>query len=130
MDNYYDALGVSRDADADQIHAAYRAAAKRYHPDRDRRHAEGSRFRAVQEAYETLGDPERRRAYDESRGERVPVEVRVHSGDRFTGVDLSRPPVWPTGEEPEPNGFEVELRRLMSLRMRRFEEILRRLMSS
>ena len=126
MDDYYDTLGVSPDADADQIHAAYRAAAKRFHPDRDSSHAEGSRFRAVQEAYETLGNAARRKVYDDSRGENVPVHV--YPADLSPRVFGRRPPVWPTGEDPGESRLEVELQRLIELRMRRFEELLRRLM--
>lgn len=61
--NLYDVLGVAADAAPDEIKAAYRKAAQRYHPDRE----EGDRemFDAVQKAYETLSDPEARRVYDE-----------------------------------------------------------------
>ena len=57
----YDVLGVARDADSDEIKRAYRAAAKKFHPD-----AEGNSyfFRLIQQAYETLSDPDRRAAYD------------------------------------------------------------------
>lgn len=57
----YDVLGVARDADQDEIKRAYRAAAKKFHPD-----AEGNSyfFRLIQQAYETLSDPARRADYD------------------------------------------------------------------
>lgn len=61
----YDILGVSRNADADEVKRAYRRLAKRYHPDRnpgDKQAAE--RFKEVQAAYEVLGDPKRRAEYD------------------------------------------------------------------
>ena len=61
--NYYLLLGVPRDADADMIRSAFRALARRYHPDA----GEGSsseRFRQVLAAYETLNDPTRRWHYD------------------------------------------------------------------
>jgi molecular chaperone DnaJ len=63
MRDYYDVLGVSRDAGADEIKRAYRQLARRYHPDisgDDR----GSFFLEVSRAYEVLRDPSRRRAYD------------------------------------------------------------------
>jgi curved DNA-binding protein CbpA len=61
--NYYLLLGVPQDADADTIRSAFRALARRYHPDA----GEGSstdRFREILIAYETLNDPTRRRDYN------------------------------------------------------------------
>lgn len=65
MRDYYAILGVDRDADADEIKAAYRKLAKNYHPDRNPgdNWAE-RRFKEVNEAYETLGDAARRADYD------------------------------------------------------------------
>src|SRR5579872_6798885 len=61
--NYYVALGIDEDADPETIRRAFRGLVRRYHPDA----GEGSSpeaFRRVVEAYETLNDPARRRAYD------------------------------------------------------------------
>jgi curved DNA-binding protein CbpA len=63
--NHYVVLGVARDASYEVIHQAFRALARKYHPDA----GTGSsveKFRQVVDAYETLGDPARRRAYDHS----------------------------------------------------------------
>lgn len=63
MRDYYDVLGVSPDAGADEIKRAYRQLARRYHPDisgDDR----GAVFLEVSRAYEVLRDPRRRRSYD------------------------------------------------------------------
>jgi molecular chaperone DnaJ len=63
MRDYYDVLGVARDAGADEIKRAYRQLARRYHPDisgEDR----GAVFLEVSRAYEVLRDPGRRRSYD------------------------------------------------------------------
>jgi molecular chaperone DnaJ len=63
--DYYETLGVSRDADDAQIKSAFRKLAKELHPDRnpDDETAE-QKFKEVNEAYEALKDPERRAAYD------------------------------------------------------------------
>lgn len=64
--DYYEVLGVSRNATLEQIKSAYRRLAKEYHPDRNpenRKEAE-EKFKELSEAYEVLADPEKRRMYD------------------------------------------------------------------
>ena len=62
----YEVLGVSRQADADEIKRAYRKLAKQHHPDRNRGDAAAeSRFKEVQHAYSILKDPEKRAQYDQ-----------------------------------------------------------------
>jgi molecular chaperone DnaJ len=67
--DYYKALGVDKKASADEIKKAYRKLARRYHPDRnpDDKAAE-ARFKEVSQAYDVLGDPEKRKQYDSGTG--------------------------------------------------------------
>src|SRR5947208_2409152 len=63
--DYYSILGVDRRADEREIKAAFRRMARRYHPDVNPGNpAAERRFKDINEAYEVLGDPEKRRRYD------------------------------------------------------------------
>jgi molecular chaperone DnaJ len=65
MADYYETLGVPRDAKPEEIKKAYRKLAMEYHPDRNDGSAEAEeRFKELSEAYEVLKDPDRRAAYD------------------------------------------------------------------
>jgi hypothetical protein len=65
MQNHYDALNVPEDAPEDEIRAAYKAAAKKHHPDRNSGSAESRRImQSINEAYAVLSDPVRRWDYD------------------------------------------------------------------
>jgi len=63
--NFYDVLGVAKNASADEIKKAYRKLARQYHPDRnpDDNQSE-AKFKEVQEAYDVLSDAEKRKQYD------------------------------------------------------------------
>lgn len=64
--DYYEVLGVGRDADDAAIKKAYRALAKKYHPDMNPGDAEAEKkFKEASEAYAVLSDPEKRRQYDQ-----------------------------------------------------------------
>jgi curved DNA-binding protein len=62
--DYYESLGVGRDASADDIRSAYRKLARKYHPDVNKEEGAEDRFKEVSEAYEVLRDPEKRERYD------------------------------------------------------------------
>jgi curved DNA-binding protein len=79
--DYYAALGIARDADADQIKKAYRKLARAHHPDMSKAPEAEARFKEVAEAYQTLKDPEKRAAYDEL-------------GRRPAGEEFAPPPQW------------------------------------
>ncbi len=63
--NYYETLGVEKNASADEIKSAYRRLAKKYHPDLNPNNAEAAeKFKEINEAYETLSDPTKKSNYD------------------------------------------------------------------
>jgi curved DNA-binding protein len=79
--DYYAALGVPRDADAEAIKKAYRKLARQHHPDVSKAPEAEERFKEVAEAYATLKDPEKRAAYDAL-------------GTRRGGEEFRPPPQW------------------------------------
>lgn len=62
--DYYDILGVARDADKEEIKAAYRRLARKYHPDVNKESGAEERFKEINRAYEVLSEPELRARYD------------------------------------------------------------------
>lgn len=84
--DYYEVLGVPKDADDKAIKTAFRKLAQKYHPDRSTEPDAEERFKEIAEAYAVLSDPEKRRAYD-SRGFE---SVRGYTEeDLFRDLDLS-----------------------------------------
>jgi DnaJ-class molecular chaperone len=78
MTDYYQTLGVPRTASEDEIKRAYRKAAMKHHPDRG---GDQTQFQALQEAYATLGDPQKRQQYDNPQ-----PHVRINvNGNPFHG---------------------------------------------
>ena len=62
--DYYDVLGVSRDADDKEIKKAYRKLARKFHPDVSQETDAQEKFKEINEAYEVLSDSQKRAAYD------------------------------------------------------------------
>src|ERR1700738_4384500 len=63
--DYYETLGVSRSADAEEVKRAYRKLARKFHPDVSKEKNAEEKFKEVQEAYEVLRDSDKRAAYDQ-----------------------------------------------------------------
>src|SRR5713226_8618528 len=64
--DYYKTLGVDRSANEGQIKAAYRKLARKHHPDVNPNSKDAERrFKEINEAYQVVGDPEKRKKYDE-----------------------------------------------------------------
>ena len=79
--DYYETLGVTRAADADEIKLAYRKLARKYHPDVSKEKNAEEKFKEVQEAYEVLKDTEKRASYDQlGRNYRAGQQFRAPPG--------------------------------------------------
>lgn len=105
--DFYKVLGVKESATADEIKKAYRKLARKYHPDRnpDDRKAE-DRFKEIQEAYELLSDPKKRKQYDLLR--KSPFDF---GGDGFSTSSGSRFRRAPDGtfiRTDQPGGVSIE----------------------
>jgi molecular chaperone DnaJ len=86
--DYYETLGVSRNATQDEIKSAYRKLALQYHPDRNKSPDAEGKFREMSEAYAILADQEKRRQYDTAGREGV-YEKYGQQEDIFRGADFS-----------------------------------------
>lgn len=91
---HYEVLGVSREADGDEIKKAYRRLALQWHPDKNRSEGAEETFRSIQSAYETLSEPKERAWYDGHR-EAILREDEAPPGgygDGGEGCGYSAPP--------------------------------------
>jgi curved DNA-binding protein len=93
--DYYETLGVTRDASPDDVKRAYRKLARQYHPDVSKAADAEARFKEIGEAGEVLRDPEKRAAYD-ALGTRRDQE---RAAGRAAGEDFQPPPGWDAGYE-------------------------------
>lgn len=85
MKDYYKILSVSPNASQEEIKKAYRRLAKRYHPDLNRGDSEAEeKFKEIQEAYEVLGDEQKRKQYDYMRSNPFAGSYGERGGKRYT----------------------------------------------
>ncbi len=108
--DYYEALGVERNATQDEIKQAYRKLARKYHPDVSKVADAEARFKEINEANEVLKDPEKRAAYDQM------------GSNWKAGQEFQPPPDWDAGFEfrgrgDAAGGFGARLRRQRLLRV-------------
>ena len=80
--DYYEILGVSRTASQDELRRAYRKLAKKYHPDVNKTTGSEEKYKEINEAYEVLKDPEKRKKYD------------ALGSNWSAGQDFTPPPEW------------------------------------
>ncbi len=92
--DYYEVMGVARDASQDDIKKAYRRLARKYHPDVSKEEGAEALFKELGEAYAVLKDPEKRAAYDQL------------GKDWQAGQDFRPPPGWDAGFEYSGSGFD------------------------
>ena len=85
--DYYETLGLARDATPEDIKRSYRKLARKYHPDVSKEKDAETRFKQVAEAYEALSDPDKRAAYDRL------------GANHQAGQDFRPPPGWNPGAQ-------------------------------
>lgn len=98
--DYYETLGVARHASQDEVRKAYRRLARKFHPDVNKNPDAENKFKEIAEAYEVLGDPPKRKKYDEF--------GNYHSGDEFRPPPGSENASYRFYGEPSSSGFSSD----------------------
>ncbi len=101
--NYYKILGIDENASPDEIKKSYRALARQYHPDRNPNQPDAEeRFKSIQEAYDVLSDPKRRREYNQYRKDPF-APYQTSNGEKYyrtqDGTYVRNPRNTPQGQE-------------------------------
>lgn len=91
--DYYNIMGLRRDASQDDVKRSYRKLARKFHPDVSKEQDAEAKFKELGEAYEVLKDPEKRAAYDQL------------GANWKNGQDFRPPPNWDEGFEFKGSGF-------------------------
>lgn len=87
MADHYTTLGISESASADEIRSAFRAVARRHHPDVSATEFSKERFLEANNAYEVLSDPERKRTYDQVRTYQRDIDEKKKRASQKSGWD-------------------------------------------
>jgi len=98
--SHYDTLGVARDASPDEIKQAFRRRSSECHPDKG---GDADQQAAVNRAWETLGDPERRAEYDATGTSSEPGSVQTEARDALLAAAAKAGVVW----KDEPHALKV-----------------------
>jgi molecular chaperone DnaJ len=85
--NYYEILGLGKDASPEEIKSAYRKLAKQYHPDINKEAGASEKFKEINEAYECLSDPQKKSNYDQFGSASGPQGFGGFGGQGFGGFD-------------------------------------------
>lgn len=109
--SYYEILGIQKTATQDEIKTAYRSLVKCYHPDVNPAANAATMFRLIQEAYETLSDPQKRSNYD-----------RGNSSSQSTSTSYSEPQEQPERSYWEDFDFKKEYERQQRERAAQYAE--------
>ena len=82
--NYYECLGINKNASKDEIKKAFRKLSLQYHPDRP--NGNSDKFKQINEAYETLGDPQKKKMYDLRNSGGIPGMPGMHNMNSMPGL--------------------------------------------
>ena len=123
MNEYYRSLGVQPGATAEELKKAYRGLAKKYHPDLHPGDKEAeARFKEINEAYETLSDPQKRKEYDEKQRTTQGREPQKKSASSGRGHRQAARSTFPKCRAALRNFSALTLRPEKSLTRRRYLE--------
>ena len=86
--DYYEILGIARNAGVDEIKRAYKSLAKKYHPDINKEKGAEEKFKEVQHAYSVLGDEQKRRNYNQFGAEAEKFQGFEGFGGGFRAADF------------------------------------------